>query len=326
MNLALFDSNAHYVHYKGERRMDFKSWIPKFKKYKGNPVIQPGDFKIGGKGIYNPSVIVKDDVFYLFSRYEEHDDVVTGRIAMAISMDGIHFSNMCCVLEPEFPYESKGCEDPRVVEIDGVYYMTYVGNSDKQKGHVCLARSKNLYEWEKLGVTFEPQPEAWDNDQIKAGVLLPERFKNQFVMYFLGQREPWKTAIGIAYSEDLKVWREDERNPILLPRKGFFDSKGVEPGPTPLIVEEGILFMYNGWDENHVHRTGAALLSKEDPAQVIDRLDKPLLEPQTPWEREGVTRNVVFTEGLVVFKDIYYAYYGAADKCTCLALENKNGR
>lgn len=295
------------------------SWIPRLKKYEGNPIIKPGDFQVGSKSIYNPTVILKEGLFYMFARYEEYSDGITGRIAVATSTDGIHFSNMQKILEPEYPYESKGCEDPRVVEIEGVYYMTYVCNSDEQKGHICLARSEDLYNWEKLGVAFEPSPEKWNSDQVKAGVLLPSKFQGKFVMYFLGQQEPWKTAIGVAYSEDLKTWKEDERNPILKPREGHFDSKGVEPGPTPLLIEEGVLFLYNGWDEKHVHKTGAVLFSKEDPAQVLDRTEGPLLEPEASWEKEGVVRNVVFTEGLVIFNSMYYVYYGAADRCICLA-------
>lgn len=296
-----------------------KTWIPRFHKYKKNPLIVPGDLEVGSRSIYNPSVILKGDVFYLFARCEENGDSKTGRICLATSKDGIHFSGAHYVIEPEYSYEIKGCEDPRVTKIDNIYYMTYVGNTSNPGGHVCLARSKDLHKWEKLGVAFEPQTDNWDSDQVKAGVLLPFKVKNHFVMYFLGQKESWKTAIGVAFSKDMKNWEEFKGNPILKPRKDHFDSKGVEPGATPILTNDGILFIYNGWNEQHMHRTGAALLSKNDPTLLIDRAEMPLIKAEEDWELNGPAKNVVFSEGLVNFNDSYYLYYGAADKCVGLA-------
>lgn len=66
------------------------------------------------------------------------------------------------------------------------------------------------------------------------------------VMYFMGEERPWKTAIGIAYSEDPFHWYEPQDEPVVASRKGYSDYQGVEPGPNPIVVKEGILFIYNG--------------------------------------------------------------------------------
>ncbi|OYT61758.1 MAG: hypothetical protein B6U69_03015 [Thermofilum sp. ex4484_15] len=66
-----------------------------------------------------------------------------------------------------------------------------------------------------------------------AGALVAERVRGSYVMYFLGEEEPWRSYVGVAYSEDLLEWRIDMRGPIIKPRAGRWDSSWVEPGPPP---------------------------------------------------------------------------------------------
>ena len=79
------------------------------------------------------------------------------------SDDGIHFDRHPePVLSPSEPYEEFGCEDPRVTEVDGTYYLTYSA-WDRTHAQLCLATSKDLFTWEKHGPlfpdfnTFEPK-------------------------------------------------------------------------------------------------------------------------------------------------------------------------
>ena len=134
-------------------------------------------------------------------------------------------------------------------------------------------------------------------------------------MYFLGEKKAWETSIGIAFSEDLASWQEPIAKPVVTPRGiGYFDSKGIEPGATPIIMDNGILLIYNGWDEKHIHKTGWVLFSKKDPTKVIRRCKEPIIEPELDFEKEGFTANVVFAEGVVFFRNLWFLYYGAADK------------
>jgi predicted GH43/DUF377 family glycosyl hydrolase len=79
------------------------------------------------------------------------------------------------------------------------------------------------------------------------------------------------------------------------------------------------LLIYHGVDENHIYRTGIALLDLEDPSKVIARSPYPILEPEAEYERVGDVPNVVFPEGAVIRDGMLYVYYGGADKCCCLA-------
>ena len=56
------------------------------------------------------------------------------------------------VLSPETDYEKDGgVENPRLVKIAGIYYLTYTGYN-KKDAQLCLAKSKDLRHWEGLGV------------------------------------------------------------------------------------------------------------------------------------------------------------------------------
>ena len=67
-------------------------------------------------------------------------------------------------------------------------------------------------------------------------------------------------------------------------------------------------------------RTGWVLFDKNDPARVLARADKPLFEPEKPWEKVGQVPSVVFVEGLVREGPQWLFYYGGADKYVGVAV------
>lgn len=58
---------------------------------------------------------------------------------------------------------------------------------------------------------------------------------------------------------------------------------------------------------------------KDNPVQVLERCEKPVIGPTKECEIEGQVRNVTFAEGVVRFNNKLLLYYGAADKCIGLA-------
>lgn len=299
------------------RRKDFV--IGPFVDYSENPILGPGK-SFTSKGIYNPTVIKKGNHYSMLFRAEGKDDV-SGEIGLASSRDGVHFSvHSEPVVSPGAEFDRLGCEDPRVVNFDDTYFLTYVGNGGIYGvGNICLATSKDLLHWQKRGQVLQPQKGRWDSGQIKAGAILSEKIDGKYVMYFMGEEKRWETAIGMAFSEDLFSWYEAQDDPVVVPRKGDFDSRGVEPGPNPIIIEEGILLVYNGWGRDKVYKPGGILFSKMEPARIISRADKPLLAPSRDYGREFGRSNHVVAEGLVLDGDRWLLYYGAADKLTCVA-------
>lgn len=285
------------------------------ERFVGNPILSPRADHPYQVSIYNPAVLFHEGTFYMLFRGQP-DTEVTGLIGIATSKDGVHFRvHEEPIIVPEFEYERSGCEDPRLVRLDGRFVCTYVGKDGRNDiGHLCMAVSSDMRGWSKLGVVLVPKPGKWYARQIKAGAVFPFRVRGRYAMVFLGERRPWHTAIGIAFSDDFVHWTIPEQSVVLAPRTGYFDSMGVEPGPPPILLDEGILLLYNGWNEEKVHCIGAALLDPEEPRRVLWRSDTPLLEPEQPWERKGMVPNVVFGTGLVHIPPFWWLYYGAADR------------
>ena len=144
-----------------------------------------------------------------------------------------------------------------------------------------MATSNDLVHWKMRGVILIPD-NNWDKGQVKAAVIVPGKIQGKYIMYFLGQTTPWHTSLGIAVSDDLLHWKELLNSPVMTARLDHFDSLGIEPGATPIILPSGILLIYNGWNAEHVHKTGWVLFSKQDPAKIIARSETPFIEPQFP--------------------------------------------
>ncbi len=272
------------------------------------PVLSPGPEWIDAAATYNPAVIYVNNTFYMFYRaqYRFHG---TSVIMLAISRDGIHFNKTYkVVLYPTLLEEMNGgCEDPRIVVVNNTYYMTYTAY-DGRNARLALARSKDLIHWEKLGVVFPNW--TWS----KSGAILPVKIYGKYIMYF-GDSNIW-----IAYSTDMIHWVTSKDWIVLRPRPGYFDSKLVEPGPSPILTDQGILLIYNGADENNKYSVGWVLFSKDDPTKVIARCEEPILVPEYSWEINGQVPNVVFAMGLVIIGNKWYLYYGAADTYVGVAI------
>jgi len=297
--------------------------IGPFEDYSGNPLLEPGQ-GFQSEGVFNPTVINDETNFYMLYRGESNDGL-TGRIGFARSSDGFNFTpHPEPVLNPGDEYDKMGCEDPRIVKFEDTYFMTYVGNSNKYHvSNICLATSKDLLHWTKHGSVLQIGKVGWNSGQLKAGVIVAEKIEGKYVMYFMGEEQPWITAVGIAYSDDLFHWYQPIEEPVLSPRSDYFDCKGVEPGANPVVIEEGILLIYNGWGEDNIYKPGGVIFSRNDPARVMVRTDEPLLNLSQDYGQKYRKANHCVAEGLVNQNKKWLLYYGAADKIICIAIYEK---
>lgn len=276
-----------------------------FLKYEGNPIITPQGSTWEAKDIFNPAAFTDGETIYMLYRAEDSTGIGrwngTSRIGLAESADGYHFErHEEPVFGPVEDYELPGgTEDPRIVKIRDTFYLTYTAY-DGETARLALASSKDLFNWERHGILF-PELE-WS----KAGAIIPQEINSRYWMYF------GDTNIWAAWSEDLINWTRIEE-PVMKPREGMFDSRLIEPGPTPLISEDGILLLYNSADEDLVYRTGQALFDINDPTRLLNRSDDYFLAPDTELEVGGQIPNVVFIEGLARLNDTWFLYYGMGD-------------
>jgi predicted GH43/DUF377 family glycosyl hydrolase len=223
-------------------------------------------------------------------------------LGYAVSKDGVKFNRLVDpILINDVSQELRGPEDPRIIKMDGLFYMTYTGYGGRFGGdyRICLATSRNLIEWERHGVMLdEPNKDA---------ALVPEKIGGEYLMFHRRPPDIWLCA-----SDDLKNWRDHRVVMEALPGSGWEDEKIGLAGP-PLKTEHGWLLIYHGVSKDKVYRLGIALADLDDPGKVIARQQEPILSPELDWEINGFVPNVVFSCGQVVIGDDLYVYYGGAD-------------
>jgi beta-1,2-mannobiose phosphorylase / 1,2-beta-oligomannan phosphorylase len=273
-----------------------------FQRHAMNPILLPNPHHPWeALNVFNCAVVYHDDLFHMFYRAQGVD--YKSSIGYAISEDGVKWNRFTDpVLSGSTEYETRGVEDPRIVEIDGTFYMTYTAYSEKGILSM-LAESQNLVTWRRIA------PFEWDN---KDHVLFPRKIGGRFAM--LHRRPP---DIWLAYSDDLKNW--DNHQIIIRPREGLWDNQKVGASGPPIYTDAGWLIIYHGVDEYIIYRQGAVLLDLEDPSKIICRAKSTMLYPQESWELKGDVPNVVFSCANPVVDGTIYLYYAGADRLIGLA-------
>jgi predicted GH43/DUF377 family glycosyl hydrolase len=256
---------------------------------------------------------------------------------------------------PEFDYETQGVEDPRIVKIDDLFYLTYTAY-DGTNARGAFATSNDLWHFKKQGlivpqITYskflsfaesakkvnenyyrnhkfyyqDADPEKkimlWDKNVI----FFPRRINGNLV--FLHRIRP---GIQIVFVKDLKeltneFWGDyflDFHEHIVFDPVFKHESSYVGSGCPPIETEHGWLLIYHGVEETdrgRVYSACAALLDLNDPSREIARLPFPLFSPEYNWELVGEVNNVVFPTGTALFGETLFIYYGAADSLVACA-------
>lgn len=225
-------------------------------------------------------------------------------LRVARSKDGHHFTvDPQPALFPDNPSEVFGLEDPRVTEIDGVYYIAY--KSIEPNGITSsLATTTDFVHFEKKGIIFVPE-----NLDV---CIFPEKVNGRYaaihrpVPRMIGAPNMW-----LSYSHDMIYW--GDHHFLMGVQPGKWDGGRVGGGAVPFKTERGWLEIYHAATPGDVYCLGAALLDLDEPHKVIARSQQPILVPEAPYETNGFFGNVVFTCGAIVDGDRLDVYYGAAD-------------
>lgn len=158
---------------------------------------------------------------------------------------------------------------------------------------------------------------VWDKNVI----FFPRKINNKF--YFMHRIRPEiEIVVAIDNLTDLtpEFWKNYFLNFsdfVLLSPKFDHEISYIGGGCPPIETEFGWLLIYHGVKDSlkgYVYSACAALLDLENPQKEIARLPYPLFKPEYVWELKGEVNNVCFPTGAVVFDDLLYIYYGAADE------------
>lgn len=204
--------------------------------------------------------------------------------------------------------------DPRITELDGVYYILYASSSEGRGVRVGIVKTEDFVTFERVSTASEVGN--------RNGVLFPRKINGMFCRMdrpFGNPRDP--AGMWISYSPDGVFWGKSE--PMMNPRQGLWDNGKIGGGAVPIETEHGWLCIYHGTTMTGagvIYRLGVAMLDLDNPARVIARGEDAVLWPEHDYEMHGRVGNVVFACNAIVEDDgLVRIYYGAADTCVGLA-------
>ncbi len=285
------------------------------RRFEGNPIITLEDIPFRCNTVFNGAVVKKGDQYYHLLRVESQQGYSV--FALARSKDGLHFMVedkpvMVPVCKGPFArYETRGIEDPRITELEGVYYVMYTAYSNFGT-RIALAKTEDFHHYERIALVSEPGN--------KDGILFPEKINGEYVRL---DRPIGKDvgSIWVSYSKNLVDWGRSEL--LMTPRQGMWDSYRIGASVPPIKTEHGWLEIYHGVKKTvagPIYRIGTVLTDLEQPHKVVTRCNEPALSPREDYERIGDVGNVAFACGAVLENSgEIKVYYGAADTCICMA-------
>lgn len=292
----------------------------KFKKL--GIVMKPLKDQFGSFARFNPGIQLKDGVVHMLYRavnsdIKDRENYISyiGYAKLDTDTNILYDSNEK-VIFPTMPEEAKGCEDPRIVDFEGSFYIFYTAY-DGITARVAIAKTDDFIEYIKLGIINHHF--HWDKDAF----IFPERIGGKIA--YLHRVEP---SIQLDYFDSFdqllstKSWEGYEHKveaSTIMKSEYFWENRKIGGSVPPIKTDKGWLLLYHAVDDSFVYRGSVALLDLENPSKVIARIPYPLLEPVEEYELFGDVKNVVFPEGGYINKGELFIYYGAADKYIAIA-------
>ncbi|OYX85121.1 MAG: pesticidal protein Cry7Aa [Flavobacteriales bacterium 32-34-25] len=312
------------------------------------------------EGVLNPAAIREGAFVHLFYRAVSQGNFSSIGYCKLMGPLEVEQRLNVALISPEFEYEKHGLEDPRIVKIDNLYYLTYTAY-DGANALGALAVSKDLVHFEKKGIivpqmTYEDfnalaetkgsidekyyrfnqhnhitekeglKMMLWDKNVI----FFPRKINGKFC-FFHRIKPEIQIVVQINALEELtkEFWNNyfiQFNDYVVLSPKYEHEISYIGGGCPPIETKLGWLIIYHGVRDSikgYVYSACAALLDLENPQIEIARLPYPLFTPEEIWELKGEVNNVCFPTGAAVFDDTLFVYYGAADEriaCASMSL------
>lgn len=287
-----------------------------FRRIDGKPLIEPNpSLAWEAGGVLSPAVIHENGKWKML--YRAYGQDMISRLGYATSSDGIKWQKdeKPRVVPDNSGLEYSGIEDPRIVNIDGHYFVTYTGFTLRiryVRTRIRILETTDFRKFKRITPSFRFHWRKNDKD----GVLFPNKIDGLYCM--LHRVEP---DIQFSSSKNLRQW--SRHTVVLRPSKQDWESIKVGAGAPPIKTSIGWLIFYHSVGKAKKYSMSAAILDINSPTKVLYRLPFPLLSPNTLYEEKGVVPNVVFGTSAIETGSDYYLYYGACDKVIAAAYINK---
>lgn len=311
------------------------------------------------EGVLNPATIKEGNYVHLFYRAVSKGNYSSIGYCKLNGPLTIEERSDTPVIFPQFEYETHGVEDPRIVKIEDLYYLTYTAY-DGVNALGALATSTDLKTFEKHGIIVpqitydefshlakskgiinEKYLRYNEHERIKEKqgkkiliwdknvIFFPRKIDGK--LHFLHRVRPDIQIVCINNLQDLTIefWQKyflHLNDYIVLTPKHKHEVSYIGGGCPPIETEHGWLLIYHGVHDTikgYVYSACVALLDLNNPQKEIARLPYALFSPDHIWELIGEVNNVCFPTGTALFGDTLYIYYGAADEqiaCTSVSL------
>src|SRR5690606_3004572 len=212
------------------------------------------------------------------------------------------------VIFPMSPSQTNGIEDARFVKFedeDGevTYYASFTAYNGRSIVPELLETQDFLH--------FKVSTLSGKFAKNKGLAMFPKKINGKYMM--LGRQD--NESIYLMESDNLYIWQNAV--PIAKPT---YPWEFVQIGncSSPIEIDEGWLVLTHGVGAVRRYCIGAMLLDKDNPARVIGRLKKPLMEPMGQ-ESFGYVPNVLYTCGALLFNEHLFFPYATSDSQTQFA-------
>jgi len=244
-----------------------------------------------------------------------------------------------------------GVEDPRVVFVPalGKYVMTYTAFVPYEP-RVAVAVSDDLYSWQRLGVLrYETHPGKHDlnGSGNKDAAFISEVVADSHGVPSLAilhrpttrvhfprlhdamkivkppsgsemQENIWISYVPLdAARADIANLTSVRRHERVMAPEQPWEARKVGAGAPPTRLPYGWMLPYHAVCApagRARYSMGVAILDLERPSRVLYRTTSPVLEPEAPYECNGLVNDVVFPSASDARDDgTIDIYYGAAD-------------
>ena len=298
------------------------------------------------EGVLNPAVTRgPDGQLYIFPRMvakNNYSRIGIARVKFNEAGDPIGVERLGVALEPEADYEKRpngggGCEDPRVTFVEPVehYIMTYTAYGPHGP-RIAMARSKDLFNWERLGLvsythynpidfnnvddkdaSFFPTALPSPHNHISIAMLHRPLFPDTIpeATFKAGDHrriDAHKESIWISYF-NLKEGKHTSLENVKFTSHHClahpiypWENLKIGAGAPPILTKHGWLMVYHGVRKHkdctadhpsYTYSAGVMILSKDTPQKIIYRSPEPVLVPELDAETIGVVGDVVFPTG-----------------------------
>ena len=309
------------------------------KRHSLNPLLTANDVPYEANLVFNAGIVKYQGRYVMLFRNDygatEADFIATGRkgvpfkgtnLGLAESEDGVHWNVHSKPVWEIHDDEILRVYDPRLIVIEGKLHICFAMDTKHGlRGGIAITEDFSKFEIKSLSVP--------DNRNM---VLFPEKINGRYVR--LERPMPVYSRNGAfeqfdlwcSSSPDLVFWGESK---LVLGAESvpFCDAK-IGPAAPPIKTSKGWLTTFHAvkysetdlysWHLNwrKIYYAGLMLLDLEDPSKVIGIFDKPLIVPETDYEKIGFRGDVIFPGGMILEDSgEVKIYYGAADTVECLA-------